>query len=132
MSEHPNVATVGRAFAAWNSGQIAELKEIFSADAVLRFAGTNRLSGTYRGVDAVVDALLRSQQGGAVQADVEAVLASDAHVMVFFHATGARGGTRLDVVLALALKVDAAGKFTEVWFLANDQAAHDAFYSALP
>lgn len=132
MSEHPNVATVGRAFAAWNTGQIERLKEIFSADAMLRFAGTNRLSGTYRGVDAVVDALLQAWQGGGTQAEVESMLASDAHVMVFFHATGEHGGTRLDVVLAMPIKVAVDGKLTEVWFLANDQAAYDAFWSALP
>jgi ketosteroid isomerase-like protein len=123
---------VWRAFEAWNTGQIEVLKETFSEEAVLHFAGTNRLSGTYRGVDAVTDALLRASQGGGTQAEVEAVLASDEHVMVFFRATGAHGGTTLDVVLAMAIKNDAAGKLTEIWFLANDQAAYDAFWSALP
>jgi ketosteroid isomerase-like protein len=132
MNDHPNVAAVWRAFEAWNTGQIEVLKGTFSEDAVLHFAGNNRMSGTYRGADAVVDALLRASQGGGPRADVEAVLASDEHVMVFFRATGEHGGKSLDVVLAEAMKFDADGKMTEVWFLANDQTAYDEFWSALP
>ena len=60
------------------------------------------------------------------------ILASDDYVMVFFHAISERDGKTLDVVLAMAIKVDADGKLTEVWFLANEQAAYDAFWSALP
>ncbi|MBV9281817.1 MAG: nuclear transport factor 2 family protein [Chloroflexi bacterium] len=132
MNEHPNVAAVWRAFEAWNAGQIEALKGTFSEDAVLRFAGNNRMSGTYRGADEVVDALLRANQGGGPRADVKAVLASDDHVMVFFRATGERGGKSLDVVLAEAMKFDADGKMTEVWFLANDQAAYDEYWSSSP
>ena len=132
MNGHPNVATVSRAFEAWNTGQIEILREIFAQDAVLRFAGNNAMSGTYRGVDEVVDAMLRARRGWSTQADVESILASDDYVMVFFHATSERDGKTLDVVLAMAIKVDADGKLTEVWFLANEQAAYDAFWSALP
>lgn len=132
MNGHPNVATVSRAFEAWNTGQIEILREIFSQDAVLRFAGNNAMSGTYRGVDEVVDAMLRARRGWGTQADVESMLASDDYVMVFFHAISEWDGKTLDVVLAMAIKVDADGKLTEVWFLANEQAAYDAFWSALP
>lgn len=131
MNDHSNVANVWRAFEAWNTGQMEVLKGTFSDDAVLHFAGNNRMSGTYRGADEVVDALVRASQGGSPRADVEAVLASAEHVMVFFRATGEHGGTSLDVVLAMAIKSDADGKLTEIWFLANDQAAYDAFWSAL-
>ena len=71
MNGHPNVAAVSRAFEAWNTGQIEILREIFSQDAVLRFAGNNAMSGTYRGVDEVVDAMLRARRGWGTQADVE-------------------------------------------------------------
>src|SRR5215470_6235267 len=101
MNEHPNVATVWRAFDAWNHGQIDTLKSLFTDDAIFRFAGDNSMSGTYRGVDAVVAALLRAWEGGATQAEVETVLASDEHVMVFFRARGEHGGAKLDVVLAM-------------------------------
>ena len=54
------------------------------------------------------------------------------HVMVVYHAAGEHEGTPCEEVTALAMKVDADGEVTEVWFLANEQAAYDAFWSALP
>jgi uncharacterized protein len=103
VNERPNVATVSRAFEAWNTGQLEILREIFSRDAALRFAGNNAMSGTYRGVDA----LLRARRGWGPQADVESVLAGDDHVMVFFRVTSERDGKTLDVVLAQAMNFDA-------------------------
>ena len=97
--------------------------------AILHFAGNNAMSGTYRGRDAVMDALARASQGGGTHSDVESVLASDDHVMVFFHLTYERDGKTLDVVQALAVKVNAEGKLTEAWFLANDQRGFDQFWS---
>ena len=132
MTEHPNALAVRRSFEAWNSGSLDVIREYFTEDTVLHFAGNNAMSGTYRGVDEVVDAMLRARRGWGTQADVESLLASDDYVMVFFHATSERDGKTLDVVLAMAIKVDADGKLTEVWFLANEQAAYDAFWSALP
>jgi len=84
------------------------------------------MSGTYRGRDAVMDALARASQGWGTQADVESVLASDDHMMVFYHATDEHEGA------AMAMKADADGKVTEAWFLSSEQAAYDAFWSALP
>jgi ketosteroid isomerase-like protein len=34
-----------------------------------------------------------------------------------------------DIVLAEPMKVNAEGKITEVWFLANDQRGYDQFWS---
>ena len=47
-------------------------------------------------------------------------------MMVFYHATDEHEGA------AMAMKADADGKVTEAWFLSSEQAAYDAFWSALP
>ena len=60
MTEHPNAVTVRRSFEAWNSGRLDVVGEYFTDDAVLHFAGNNAMSGTYRGRDAVMDALARA------------------------------------------------------------------------
>ena len=65
MTEHPNAATVRRSFEAWNSGRLDVLGEYITDDAVLHFAGNNAMSGTYRGRDAVMDALARASREGA-------------------------------------------------------------------
>jgi ketosteroid isomerase-like protein len=129
MTEHPNAVTVRRSFEAWNSGRLDVIREYISEDAVLHFAGNNAMSGTYRGRDAVMDALARASQAGGSHSDVESVLASDDHVIVFFRLTHERDGKTLDVVQAMPIKVNAEGKLTEGWFLANDQRAFDQFWS---
>ena len=129
MTEHPNAATARRSFEAWNSGRMDVIREGFAEDAVLHFAGNNAMSGTYRGRDAVMDALARASQGWGPQAELESILASDDHVIAFFHAISERDGKTLDVVLAEPMKVNAEGKITEVWFLANDQRGYDQFWS---
>ena len=127
MTEHPNAVTVRRSFEAWNSGRLDVIREYISEDAVLHFAGNNSMSGTYRGRDAVMDALARAaSQGGGPQTELEALLASDDHVIAFFHGSE-RDGKTLDVVTAMPMKVNAEGKLTEIWFLANDQRAFDQF-----
>jgi ketosteroid isomerase-like protein len=105
------------------------IRESFSPDAVLHFAGNNAMSGTYRGVDAVMDAMGRALQGWGPHTEVEALLASDDHVLTFFRASSERDGKTLDVVVVLPIKVDAQGKMSEIWLLANDQEAYDQFWS---
>ena len=129
MTEHPNAATARRSFEAWNSGRMDVIREGFSDDAVLHFAGNNAMSGTYRGLDAVMEAMGRAFQGWGPHAEVEALLVSDDHVIAFFHATSERDGKTHDLVLAMPMKVNAAGKLAEIWFLANDQREYDQFWS---
>jgi len=128
MTEHPNAVTVRRSFEAWNSGRLDVIREYLSEDAVMHFAGNNAMSGTYGGRDAVMDALGRASQGWGPHVEVEALLASDDHVIAFFHGSE-RDGKTLDVVTAMPMKVNAEGKLTEIWFLANDQRAFDQFWS---
>ena len=128
MTEHPNAVTVWRSFEAWNSGRVDVIREYLSEDAVLHFAGNNAMSGTYRGRDAVMGALGRASQGWGPHVQVQALLASDDHVIAFFHGSE-RDGKMLDVVTAMPMKVNAEGKLTEIWFLANDQRAFDQFWS---
>ena len=129
MTEHPNAVAARRSYAASNSGDLDVIREYFTDDAVLHLAGNNAMSGTYRGRDAVMDALARARRGRVTQSDVESVLASDDHVIVFFHLTSERDGKTLDVVQVMAIKVNAEGKLTEAWFLVNDQRGFDQFWS---
>ena len=129
MTEHPNACAVRRGFEAYNSGRLDVLGEYSADDVILHFAGNNAMSGTYQGRDAVMDALARARRGGGTHSDVESVLASDDHVIVFFHLTHERDGKILDVVQAMPMKVNAEGKISEAWFLANDQRGFDQFWS---
>ena len=130
MTEHPNAVTVRRGFEAYYSGRLDVLGEYSADNVVFHFAGNNAMSGTYRGRDTVMDTLGRLIQGwGPHHVEVEAVLASDDHVIAFQHAISEHDGKTLDIVLAQPMKVNAEGKLTEGWFIANDQRGYDEFYS---
>ena len=129
MTEHPNAATARRSFEAWTSGRLDVLGEYITDDAVLHLAGNNAMSGAYRGRDAVMDAIARDIQGWGPHAEVETILGSDNHVIVFCKVTSERDGKTLDVVLAFSIKVNAKGKIREAWYLADDQRAFDQFWS---
>ena len=129
MTEHPNAVAARRSYAASNSGDLDVIREYFTDDAVLHLAGNNAMSGTYRGRDTVMDAIARASQGWGLHSELEALLASDDHVIAFVRVTSERDGKTLDVVVAQAVKVNAEGKHTEKWFLANDQRAFDQFWS---
>ena len=128
MTEHPNAATARRCAEAWNSGRLDVFREYLSDDAVLHLAGDNAMSGTYRGRDGVMDAIARASQGWGMHSELEALLASDDHVIAFVRVTSERDGKTLDVVVAQAVKVNAEGKATEAWFLPNDQGGYDRFF----
>jgi len=129
MTEHPNAVAARRSYAASNSGDLDVIREYFTDDAVLHLAGNNAMSGAYRGRDAVMDAIARDIQGWGPHAEVETILGSDDHVIVFCQVTSERDGKTLDVVLAQAITFNAEGKVTEAWFLPNDQRAYDQFFS---
>ena len=129
MTEHPNAAAARRSYEAWNSGDLDVIRSYFTDDAVLHLAGNNAMSGTYSGRDAVMDAIARNIQGWGPHAEVETILGSDDHVIVFCQVTSERDGKTLDVVLAQAIKFNAEGKVTEAWFLPNDQRGYDQFFS---
>jgi len=129
MTEHPNAAAARRSYEAWNSGDLDVIRAYFTDDAVLHLAGNNAMSGTYRGRDAVMDAIARNIQGWGPHAEVETILGSNDHVIVFCQVTSERDGKTLDVVLAQAIKFNAEGKVTEAWFLPNDQRGYDQFFS---
>jgi hypothetical protein len=75
-----------------------------------------------------MDALGRASQGWGPHVEVEALLASDDHVIAFFHGSE-RDGETLDAVTAMPMKVNAEGKLTEIWLLGGDQRAFDQFWS---
>jgi len=129
MTEHPNAATLRRMGEAWNSGDLDVVRQGFADDAVFHFPGNNAMSGTYRGQEAVMDALGRALQSSGLHTEMETILASDDHILAFYRVTSARPGKTLDVVETVASKVNAQGQITEGWFLVNDQRSWDQFWS---
>ena len=131
MAEHPNVSRVRAAVAAYGDAP-ASMAPFLSDDIVWHVGGDHPLSGDYRGRDAVLEYFARVRDGsdGGLHLEPVNVMADDEHAAIFMRVTGSRGDVQLDTVMAEALRLDAQGRWSEFWALADDQDAVDAFWRA--
>jgi ketosteroid isomerase-like protein len=127
---HPNEDLVRRGFAAFGTGDMATLGELFADDIVWHSGGRNPIAGDYKGKDEVFGffAQLAERAGGTFRVDVHDVLANDEHVVALTTGTAEREGKRLVDNGAQVFHVQ-GGKVTETWDLPGDQYAADEFWS---
>ncbi len=127
---HPNEDLVRRGFAAFGTGDMATLGELFADDIVWHSGGRNPIAGDYKGKDEVFGffARLAERAGGTFRVDIHDVLANDEHVVALTTGSAEREGKRLsdDGVQIFHVK---DGKVTETWFHPGDQYANDEFWS---
>lgn len=100
-------------------------------DAVWHVGGTHRLSGDYRGRDAILgyfDAV-RQETTDSMRLEPLEVLANDRHGAAFLRVTAERNGKRMDTVVADAFRFDGQGRIVEFWAHSADQPAIDEFWS---
>jgi ketosteroid isomerase-like protein len=131
MTEAANLASMARGMLeAWNRGDVEGVASTYANDGIMRIAGHNAISGTFRGRDAFLAQLGRIGQMGVVRIEeIETILASDQHVMVFLRAVCERNDKRLDAVFVFAYKVGPDGRWSELWFLPDNQAGFDDVWS---
>jgi ketosteroid isomerase-like protein len=130
VEEHPNVERIRRALAAYNAGDLDEMRLFIAEDILWHVGGDHPLSGDYRGRDAVFEyhAKARAQTADTLKLDPLDVLANDDHGGIFMRVTGERDGKTIDVVLAEALTFDEQGRWAEYWALADEQQTVDEFW----
>ena len=127
---HPNEDLVRRGYAAFGTGDIATLRELFADDIVWHVGGRSPITGDYKGKDEVLGFFgqLAARTGGTFRLDVHDVLANDEHVVVLVKGTAERQGKTLNDNGAQVFHVQ-GGKVTEQWFHPGDQTATDEFWS---
>ena len=127
---HPNEDLVRKGYAAFLSGDMATLNELFADDIVWHSPGRNPLAGDFRGKEAVLGNFQKTFEltGGSFTLEIHDVLANDDHVVVLVHASAERDGKRLeDDSVQVFHVVD--GKVTEQWLAPGDAYASDEFWS---
>jgi ketosteroid isomerase-like protein len=100
MTADENAAILRRAYAAFNSGDLNTLIEIFDESAVWHLPGRSAMAKDYQGRDATLAYFGRIAQetGGTFQAELQHVLANDEDRVVGIQRSIAeRNGKRLDV-----------------------------------
>jgi ketosteroid isomerase-like protein len=131
MTEHPNATRLREVAAALQGGDLETFLGAYAEDGIYRVAGDNVVSGAFQGHEAIREFFIHLMQvtEGSMKLEVQDVLADDGHAVMFWELTAKRQGKTLDATGAMAFRIDADGKYSESWFLYNDQRAYDAFYS---
>ncbi len=130
MAEHPNATLLRKGYEAFNKGDMATLRELFSEDVVWHVPGNNQLSGEHRGRDAVFAMFARTAElsGGTYRVELHDALANDEHAVGMARATASRQGKQLDSRDVATYHVS-NGKITEAWTFGQDQRVTDQFWS---
>ena len=100
MTADENVAIMRRGYAAFNSGDMNTLVELFDEGLVWHLPGRSRFAGDYQSREATLAYFgqLAQETGGTFQAELQHLLADDEdRVIGIQRSTGQRDGKRLDV-----------------------------------
>ena len=126
MAEHPNAARIRDGYAAFATGDLAVLTDLFAEDLLWHLGGRSQLAGDYRGREAVFGLFgkLMEVTGGSFRLDVHAVLADDEHAVALVFATASRDGRSITDNDAHVFHMR-DGKVVEFWTAATDQYAFD-------
>jgi ketosteroid isomerase-like protein len=130
MGEHQNVERLRKGFAAFDSGDIPAVLELFSPDIVWNVPGDNPIAGTYKGHDEVMGFFgkLMEETGGSFKIEIEDILANDRHGVAIVRQRAERNGKRIDMSVVQVFSVNEDGKVTEFSGYPEDSAAVDDFY----
>jgi ketosteroid isomerase-like protein len=127
---HPNEDLVHRGYAAFGTGDIPTLGELFSDDVIWHVGGRSTITGDYKGKAEVFGLFgrLAQETAGTFRLEVHDVLANDEHAIGMIRTTGERAGRTLDDNGVQVFHIE-DGKVTESWFYPGDQYASDGFWS---
>jgi ketosteroid isomerase-like protein len=128
-TEHPNAGRMREVAESVARGDIATALQHFPDDVVWFTPTGGGGEGVYRGHDGLgrFFGRLADRSNGTMRPDVDEVLGSDDHVVIFLHITARRGDDELDVTVA-HFATAAPNGFTRNWFLPDDVVAWNRFF----
>jgi uncharacterized protein len=130
--EHPNVTLVREAFAAFERGDMARMDQLLTDDVVWHVGGNSKWAGTYEGKAKVLEYFGRQAQATETAAEIHDILGNDEHVVVLGTAKAtAQDGSSAEWKYTQIFHIR-DGKATEVWGMAENDAAVDPFLNSLP
>jgi ketosteroid isomerase-like protein len=134
QQEHPNVTLVREGFEAFQKGDTAWMDAHLADDVVWHVGGNSKWAGAYEGKAQVLEFFGRQAEAmpGPPDVDIHDILGNDDHVVVLgtARATGPDGsGAEWKYAQVFHVK---EGKATEVWGMAENDAAVDPFLDSLP
>ena len=131
MGADENVATMRRAYDAFNRGDLDTLVELFDENAVWHLPGRSSFADDYQGRDATLAYFgkLAQETGGTFRAELQDMTADDdGHVVGIQRSTGDRNGKHLDVGNCIVFQLK-DGRITDGREHFHDLYAWDEFWS---
>lgn len=115
--EHPNATIFRRGYAAFNSGDMDAIRELFDPNIVWHTGGRNRFSGDAHGIDETLGFFLELVQAsnGTFHIDVHDIVANDDHAVAMVTTHQEIGGTKYEDLGAHVVHMK-NGRVTESWF----------------
>jgi ketosteroid isomerase-like protein len=130
MAEHPNVDRLRKGYAAYSSGDMDTITELFADDIVWHVAGRSQVAADYKGRDQVFGFFgkLMELSNGTSSIEVHDILANDEHGVAIVTGSATRGDKSFSGqdVHVFHLR---DGKVVEFWDSPVDQYAADEFWS---
>jgi uncharacterized protein len=130
MADHPNLDLMRRGYAAYTSGDLQTIEQLFADDVVWHVSGRSPISGDYTGKAEVFGFFGRLQElsGGTSRVEVHDLLADDDHGVAIVTQSATRNGRSYEGRVTHVLHLR-DGKVTEFWDAYVDQYASDEFWA---
>jgi uncharacterized protein len=130
MTADQNLAIMQRGYAAFNSGDMDTLIEVFDEGIVWHLPGRSRFAGDYQSRDATLAYFgqLAQETGGTFRAELQHLLADEDRVIGIQRSTGQRDGKRLDVSDCIVFELK-DGRVTDGREHFHDLYAWDEFWA---
>jgi len=130
MADHPNLELLRRGYAAYDSGDLDTINELFADDLVWHIAGHSPLSGDYTGKEQVFGFFAKIQElsDGTSKIEIHDLLADDEHGVALVTESATRNGRTHEGHAAHVFHIS-GGKVTEFWDAQTDQYAADEFWA---
>jgi ketosteroid isomerase-like protein len=130
MSDHPNLDLMRRGYAAYTSGDMDTINQLFDDDVVWHVAGRSQISGDYTGKEQVFGFFGKLQElsEGTSTVEVHDILADDEHGVAIVVESATRNGRSIESRTTHVFHLR-DGQVTEFWDAHIDQYAADEFWS---
>jgi uncharacterized protein (TIGR02246 family) len=130
MGSQENADLVRSGYAAFSSGDMATLSELFADDAVWTVPGSNPMSGPKQGRDAILAFFgeIMTNTAGTATVTVQDVVGGEDHTIGLHHNHAERNGkvNDQDAVLVFTIR---DGRVVEVQEFHEDTAGSDEFWA---
>jgi len=130
MAEHPHAALVRKGYDAFSRGDMETLSGLMTRDAAHHNPGSNRMSGDYKGLDAVLEFYqqLGAETGGTMRVEVQHLFVDGrGNVMSVHRVTAERAGKKLDAMGGIMFRL-IGDKITDLDECVEDQDVADKFW----